>query len=588
MLIVGAIASPSSLRAQTPNQTPRISVAPGGNPQALEDRLKTLEEANQQLLKQVQTLSRQIQQQQQREPDLPSTTPRPSTGSSGMRPPSVIDFLTPPARNTSRSGGAGARDNVSVSDIPSGELLVRPGGGVAAPLSLRPRTNTSRSGGAGARDNVAEPRSPDMGISGGPGSVAGKENIPKDTSLYPLKAEFGPGFQLHSDDNEFLLQFHNLTQADAITFGPGDQQPAHPGFYIPRQRWYFVGRMTKPIEYYTSINRSFGTLDMLDAFINVHYDDRIMWKIGRFKPAFQYEFYAVSETDLIEPERSIVTNNFGVRRNVGTMLWGRLFKKRLDWALGIDDGGRSVYSAHSNSKDVFGYFNARPWGESKKYEFLQYFNIGTSFDFGHENNPVFPTGLRLTQNGQNGTEAAYNSPAFLNFNNNVMEIGDRALFAADMAYFYKAFTFVSEFTGGYESYGFANSTIRPTKVPITGFFVNPTYFLTGEHLTRRTEVRPLKAFDLRKGKKGPGAVELVGRYAMLNMGNQIFTGGYADPNLWTNHVQTIDLGVNWYWNQYVKLQFDYQLAEFGSPVLYRPGGFTWTDNTYWFRFQIYF
>ena len=38
----------------------------------------------------------------------------------------------------------------------------------------------------------------------------------------------------------------------------------------------------------------------------------------------------------------------------------------------------------------------------------------------------------------------------------------------------------------------------------------------------------------------------VGRYNQLAMGNQIFTGGLADPNQWTKSLYMTDVGVNWY------------------------------------------
>jgi phosphate-selective porin OprO and OprP len=43
-----------------------------------------------------------------------------------------------------------------------------------------------------------------------------------------------------------------------------------------------------------------------------------------------------------------------------------------------------------------------------------------------------------------------------------------------------------------------------------------------------------------------------------------------------------------YLNQYVKLYFDWQHAEFGQPVSHGPNGFARTSNLYWVRFQLYF
>jgi hypothetical protein len=49
----------------------------------------------------------------------------------------------------------------------------------------------------------------------------------------------------------------------------------------------------------------------------------------------------------------------------------------------------------------------------------------------------------------------------------------------------------------------------------------------------------------------------------MDFGRNIFTAGFADPNLWTNHVWSTDVGLNWYLNFYVKIMFDWEHVEFG-------------------------
>ena len=101
-------------------------------------------------------------------------------------------------------------------------------------------------------------------------------------------------------------------------------------------------------------------------------------------------------------------------------------------------------------------------------------------------------------------------------------------------------------------------------------------------------LKPIRDFDLRKGKFGLGALELYGRFNPFNMGNQVFTGGLADPNLWTNNLYTVDLGVNWYWTQYIKVTLGWQHAEFGSPVTFAPNQFQKTSDEAILRMQFYF
>ena len=72
------------------------------------------------------------------------------------------------------------------------------------------------------------------------------------------------------------------------------------------------------------------------------------------------------------------------------------------------------------------------------------------------------------------------------------------------------------------------------------------------------------------------------------MGNQVFTGGLADPNLWTNNLYAIDVGVNWYWNQYIKISLFWEHAVFGSPVTNGPNMFQKTSDEAILRAQIYF
>ena len=66
-------------------------------------------------------------------------------------------------------------------------------------------------------------------------------------------------------------------------------------------------------------------------------------------------------------------------------------------------------------------------------------------------------------------------------------------------------------------------------------------------------VKPLRPFDLRRGKIGLGAWEVGGRYNWLGLGDEVFTRGLADPDLWTNRVATFDVGLNWYLTQYLKV-----------------------------------
>jgi phosphate-selective porin OprO/OprP len=205
-------------------------------------------------------------------------------------------------------------------------------------------------------------------------------------------------------------------------------------------------------------------------------------------------------------------------------------------------------------------------------------------DYGRQVNTPLPQTLRtivaITGNQVLGVP-------FLSFNRNVLENGPRALWTLFAAYYYRQLTLLGEWGSGYQDYSLTGSLAR-TRLPVESFYVQAAYLLTGEQVASRGMVRPRRPFDLRRGKFGPGAWEVAARYSRLDLGSQVFTRGLADPNVWTNRLSTVDLGLNWYLNSYLRVLFDWQYAAFGSPVVYRPGGLQKTSDLFLIRFQIDF
>ncbi len=389
-----------------------------------------------------------------------------------------------------------------------------------------------------------------------------------------------------TEDEEFLLRFSNETQVESIAFNHSQQGLAHNGIYIPRQIWSFSGRITKLIEYNTSINKGLGSINLRDAYLNLHFDDRFMVRYGRYRVPYTYEFYANSNVELLAPERSVFAVNYGLNRMIGFMGWGELFDKRLDYAVGGFNGPRNGFEDTNGSEDIIAYLNGRPFEKSERLKFLRFLNIGGSVDYGNQNNPLLPQALRTAVNASNGEGAAGASPTFLIFDPTVTETGNRELWNLHLAYFYKSFTLLGEWDQGYTSY--AKGARNPVQVPLSGWYVQAGYVLTGEELEKRTVIAPKHPFNLKPGKFGLGAFEVHSRYANLNVGREVFTYGLSDPNLWSNSAGVIDTGLNWYLNRYLKIYFDWQHSMFGNPIYYAPGGFQKTADMYWFRVQLYF
>ena len=427
--------------------------------------------------------------------------------------------------------------------------------------------------------------------------LVGNRNLGK----IPLKSYLDYGLEgvgFATEDDEFSLRFRLLGQADYNGYlGPqgSGTNATTSGFYLPRSRYYFQGRLTKPITYDLSFQRSYTTFNFFNAFLNFNYDPRLQIRVGRSKVPFTYEFYKINVWRLIAPERSVWNNNYQSNRDIGITAWGGLFESRVEYAVMLHNGPRNGFQAYDYPKSVAAFLNFKPF-ETNEGSFLRDLNFGGSLDYGDQNNPAVPAVFRTNVNASNVALSA-NDPTnnatlpFLALNNNVAERGIRDLWELHAAYYYKGLSLLGAWDSGFNSYALPRTP--SVRLPTDGFFVQAAYLITGETLRERTVIDPLNRFDLRPGKFGLGAFEPHVRYSEMSLGRQVFTSGLADPNLWTNRVQLIDVGLNWYLNKFVKVYFDWEHAIFATPVFAGnvPGShaaFRSVNDLFWVRFQYYF
>ena len=404
----------------------------------------------------------------------------------------------------------------------------------------------------------------------------------------PTRTFFHEGFKFETQDGEFTLHFHNETQLDVRAYDQAASDPVdQTSFSIRRQRFYFNGRITRPIEYSVSVNKGLGSFDLLDAYLNFSYDPRFQFRVGRYRVPFTYDGYALSNQFLATPERSVFVLNYGYNRNFALMGHGELFDGRLDYAVAGVNGPRNSFYDKNSHKDVLAYLNFRPFYQSERLAFLKHLNVGGSAAYGIQDQAPLPTGFYTSLSASQSEGTIRTAPAFLELNNNVLERGAREMWELHANYFYKGLSLMSAWDKGFNDYGFVNSPAQ-VHLPTDGYYVLAAYLLTGEHVERRSFTVPLRPFDLRKGKRGPGAIEVVSRYSAFSVGDEVFTGGLADPNLWANRVYAIDTGANWYLNKFTRIYIGWQHSAFNRPVTYRPGGWQTTSDLFWLRFQIYF
>lgn len=441
-----------------------------------------------------------------------------------------------------------------------------------APLPLPP---------VGMYDTAAEPRDRE------PDSAESLPSAEFETGPR-LISRFDEGFVVATEDDQFELRLRIMEQTDFKLFLPRDQEPARSGAYIPRFRSYFEGHLTRSFEYEMSLQRSVeGTFDVLDANINYHPDDAFQIKIGRFLVPYSYDWYDHLEQFFIAPERGLFPLNFGLSREAGTMLWGVLNEGQVQYAIGAFFGQLSGLADNNTTRDGVGYLNVRPFRGSGN-DWLENVNIGGSVGVGKQVYANTPLPLRTSlQSSENDEAAQAASSVFLEFNDDVVLLGDRDQAALHLAWYVGSLSLESEAQVGRFDYATPQGT---TRLSAAGYHVGFGYFVTGEQISGRTIVKPLRPFDPASGRWGPGAWEPYFRFSRLTLGPEVFSRHLADEADWTRQLSMIDLGWNWYPNRFVKFYCDWQVSLYDTPVLLNREQDLRSrqNNLLWLRAQIFF
>ena len=127
--------------------------------------------------------------------------------------------------------------------------------------------------------------------------------MPGISSNFPTTGIFGPDFSSRRATTSFSSSFTTSRRSTAGFTPRVSRCPITSTFLIPRQWFIFSGRLTKPFEYYVSIAEGIDNLNILDVFVNINFDKRLQFKIGRYKTPFTYEFYNLPINAFVTPER---------------------------------------------------------------------------------------------------------------------------------------------------------------------------------------------------------------------------------------------------------------------------------------------
>ena len=306
------------------------------------------------------------------------------------------------------------------------------------------------------------------------------------------------------------------------------------GVEFRRARLYFSGSIYNNVEYKLQLDFEGGDPDFKDAYLALTDLPIGKIKMGDFKEPFSLE--ELTSSNYITFLERALPNAFAPSRNTGVMLHRVASDEKTTAAIGLfrNTNNYGEDSGDDGGYNVTGRITALPIYEDDGKSLL---HIGAAYSH---------------RNPDDSYSVSAEPEAHLanTFVNTGSISGDRMeLLGLEAAWVDGPLSLQSEYITA-DAGRFTGSDVR-----FDGYYVQASYFLTGEHRNYKTSEA---AFSRVKPKSnysygvGPGAWEIKVRLSELDLNDGNITGGKL------NDVTT---GLNWYLNPNVKLMWDWVHAD---------------------------
>ena len=378
------------------------------------------------------------------------------------------------------------------------------------------------------------------------------------TVLAAPVAGWNNGFFIQAPDKGHVLRITGQIQSDLRAYGDHNDQQDLDTFLVRRARLGIEATVFDYFEFRLLPDFGQGQSRIQDSYLNIHYVDWFQIQAGKFKEPVCYE-ELIQDRFVPTLERSLI-DQIVPARDIGVMIHGqKLLDDSLDYAFGIFNGGTNGDTDANNGFDGAGRVVARPFNCDAFPEALHRLQIGISGTFGREKETPVPAPFRTPGN-----------VPWLQFNASVVTYGTRTRWTPEVSYFFRGFGCAAQFLR-------LDQEMRPSlaskdivDVPMEGTYFLATYLLTGEERTTYSQaVRPLRPFHPSQPFQDPGAWELVGRVSHLRVDDRIFEAGktqLANADNFSSRATEMTLGFNWYLNDWVRVQFNWERSWFDQRV----------------------
>lgn len=347
------------------------------------------------------------------------------------------------------------------------------------------------------------------------------------------------GLNLTTQDGNFNLKVGGRLMNDWLwiredTDIKADVGKQEDGVEFRRARLYFSGLIYGNVEYKLQLDFAGGDADFKDAYLGLTDFPLGKLRMGHFKEPFSLE--ELTSSKYITFMERALPNVFAPSRNTGLMLHRSEFDNKMTAAVGVfrdtDDYGEDIDDGGYN---LTGRITALPMYENNGASLI---HIGAAYSYRSPDESV-----RYRERPEaHLTDRFVDTSSFASDQLDVLGL--------EAAWINGPISVQGEYT-----IANVNRTDGSDDVDFDGYYVQASYFLTGEHRNYKTSeaafsrVKPKENFSYASGL---GAWELAARYSQLDLNDQDITGG---------ELRNITGGLNWYLNPNTKIMWNYVHAE---------------------------
>jgi phosphate-selective porin OprO and OprP len=346
--------------------------------------------------------------------------------------------------------------------------------------------------------------------------------------------------------------------------------PGSTGFLLRQVRPFVEGTLGGFVDYRIMPDFAGGRTVLQDAYIVARFKPFFQLTAGKFKSPVGLERLQ-GDTDTRFTERAL-TDKLIPNRDIGVQVGGDLLGGRLTYQVaylngsvdgGGADGNTSPDTDNNDDKDIALRLFALPFRDSQLFP-LRGLGVGIGASFVSADGTTDATGAAvqslLPSYRTIGQQTFF---AYRGGTTPAIAFGDRQRISPQAYYYYGPFGFLGEYVTLRQDVRRVNgAAVNQGSLTHTSWQTQLSWFVTGEDEGYRVPA-PKRPYTV--GGPGWGSLEVVARYAVLDIDDTSFVGGansYANPVGSAGKATAWTVGLNWAPTQNFKTLLDYEKTSF--------------------------